>query len=74
MSSEDLPDYLKERIRKWEYDEWEKNSGTKREAHLPSLPKDLRVEAKRIIYLYSLENVSILRNHFVYLSLFHIVF
>ncbi|XP_022559795.1 probable cyclic nucleotide-gated ion channel 12 [Brassica napus] len=57
MSSEDLPDYLKERIRKWEYDEWEKNSGTKREAHLPSLPKDLRVEAKRIIYLYSLENV-----------------
>ncbi|CAN6935260.1 unnamed protein product, partial [Brassica oleracea] len=57
MSSEDLPDYLKERIRKWEYDEWEKNSGTKREAHLPSLPKDLRVEAKRNLYLYSSENV-----------------
>lgn len=53
MPSEDLPDDLEKCI------EWEKTSSIEREAHLRSLPKDLRVEAKRNLYLYSLENVSI---------------
>lgn len=53
MPSEDLPDDLEKCI------EWEKTNSIEREAHLRSLPKDLRVEAKRNLYLYSLENVSI---------------
>lgn len=75
MSSENLTYDLKKRIRKYKYDnQWENNSGTGWEARLRSLPKDLRVETKRL--LFSLESVvsSILRNHFVYLSLFGIVF
>lgn len=51
MPSEDLPDDLEKCI------EWEKTNSIEREAHLRSLPKDLRVEAKRNLYLYSLENV-----------------
>ncbi|XP_023640854.1 probable cyclic nucleotide-gated ion channel 12 isoform X2 [Capsella rubella] len=51
MSYRVLPDYLKERIRRYEDYKWRETRGIEEEAQLRSLPKDLRLETKRHLYL-----------------------
>ncbi|XP_010506649.1 PREDICTED: probable cyclic nucleotide-gated ion channel 12 [Camelina sativa] len=57
MSSRVLPEYLKERIRRYEDYKWRETRGTEEEALLRSLPKDLRLETKRYLYLNMLKRV-----------------
>jgi len=49
---------LKERIRRFEDYKWRRTKGTEEEALLRSLPKDLRLETKRYLYLDMLKRVS----------------
>lgn len=58
MSNRMLPEYLKERIRRYENYKWRKTRGIEEEALLHSLPKDLRLETKRHLYLTLLNSVS----------------
>ncbi|XP_013698228.1 probable cyclic nucleotide-gated ion channel 12 isoform X2 [Brassica napus] len=57
MSNRMLPEYLKERIRRYENYKWRKTRGIEEEALLHSLPKDLRLETKRHLYLTLLNSV-----------------
>ncbi|KAL0741084.1 hypothetical protein Bca4012_082597 [Brassica carinata] len=57
MSNRMLPEYLKERIRRYESYKWRKTRGIEEEALLHSLPKDLRLETKRHLYLTLLNSI-----------------
>ncbi|EFH62754.1 hypothetical protein ARALYDRAFT_315184 [Arabidopsis lyrata subsp. lyrata] len=57
MSYRVIPQYLKERIRRFEDYKWRETKGTEEEALLRSLPKDLRLETKRYLYLDMLKRV-----------------
>uniref|UniRef100_A0A1J3JWY9 Putative cyclic nucleotide-gated ion channel 12 n=1 Tax=Noccaea caerulescens TaxID=107243 RepID=A0A1J3JWY9_NOCCA len=57
MSSRMLPEYLKERIRRHEHYKWRKTRGIEEEALLLSLPKDLRLQTKRHLYMTLLNTV-----------------
>nr|AAD23055.1 putative cyclic nucleotide-regulated ion channel protein [Arabidopsis thaliana] len=57
MSYRVIPEYLKERIRRFEDYKWRETKGTEEEALLRSLPKDLRLETKRYLYLDMLKRV-----------------
>ncbi|XP_010508021.1 PREDICTED: cyclic nucleotide-gated ion channel 11 [Camelina sativa] len=57
MSYRMLPEYLKERIRKYEDYKWRETRGTEEEALLCSLPKYLRLETKCHLYKDMLKRV-----------------
>ncbi|CAA7057787.1 unnamed protein product [Microthlaspi erraticum] len=57
MSYRILPEYLKERIRRYEDYKWRETRGIEEEALLRSLPKDLRLETKRHLCLKLLKIV-----------------
>ena len=58
MSYREIPEYLKERIRRFEDYKWRRTKGTEEEALLRSLPKDLRLETKRYLFLKLLKKVT----------------
>ncbi|KAJ0255482.1 Ion transport domain-containing protein [Hirschfeldia incana] len=58
MSYRKLPDNLKKRIRKYEDGKWQETRGTEEEALLRSLPKDIRLETKRHLYMKLLMRVE----------------
>ncbi|ESQ28594.1 hypothetical protein EUTSA_v10018258mg [Eutrema salsugineum] len=57
MSTRMLPEYLKERIRRYENYKWRETRSIEEEAFLRNLPQDLRLETKRHLYLTLLNNV-----------------
>ncbi|CAH2065620.1 unnamed protein product [Thlaspi arvense] len=57
MSNRMLPEYLKERIRRYENYKWRETRGIEEEAFLRNLPSDLRLETKRHLYLSMLNSV-----------------
>ncbi|CAL9238628.1 unnamed protein product [Arabidopsis halleri] len=59
MSYRNLPDDLKQRIRKYGEYTWKQTRGIKEEALLRSLPIDLRLETKRHLYLNLLKGVPL---------------
>nr|AAD23057.1 putative cyclic nucleotide-regulated ion channel protein [Arabidopsis thaliana] len=61
MSYREIPEYLKERIRRFEDYKWRRTKGTEEEALLRSLPKDLRLETKRYLFLKLLKKVPLLQ-------------
>ncbi|EFH70886.1 hypothetical protein ARALYDRAFT_892778 [Arabidopsis lyrata subsp. lyrata] len=59
MSYRNLPDDLKQRIRKYGEYTWKQTRGIEEEALLRSLPIDLRLETKRHLYLNLLKGVPL---------------
>ncbi|CAN8286089.1 unnamed protein product [Cochlearia groenlandica] len=57
MSNRMLPEYLKDRIRRYENYKWRQTRGIEDETLLLGLPKDLRIETKRHLYLNMLHRV-----------------
>ncbi|CAH2057736.1 unnamed protein product [Thlaspi arvense] len=55
MSYRVLPEYLKERIRGYEDYKWRETRGIEEDALLRSLPKDIRLETKRHLYMQLLK-------------------
>ena len=70
MSHRMLPDFLKERIRRYEQYKWQENRGVEEETLIRNLPKDLRRDIKRHLCIDLLKKVCITHNH---LSI-HLVF
>ncbi|PNX92099.1 cyclic nucleotide-gated ion channel 1-like protein [Trifolium pratense] len=54
-----LPDYMKERIRRYEQYKWQENRGVEEETLIRNLPKDLRRDIKRHLCLDLLKKVPI---------------
>ncbi|XP_024010777.1 cyclic nucleotide-gated ion channel 11 isoform X2 [Eutrema salsugineum] len=59
MSNRMLPEYLKERIRRYEDYKWRETRGTQEEALLRSLPKHLRMDIKRHLCLHLFKRVPL---------------
>ncbi|KAL9304111.1 hypothetical protein ACSQ67_021374 [Phaseolus vulgaris] len=59
MSHRMLPDFLKERIRRYEQYKWQENRGVEEETLIRNLPKDLRRDIKRHLCLDLLKKVPL---------------
>ncbi|XP_047157964.1 cyclic nucleotide-gated ion channel 1-like isoform X1 [Vigna umbellata] len=57
MSHRMLPDFLKQRIRRYEQYKWQENRGVEEETLIRNLPKDLRRDIKRHLCLELLKRV-----------------
>ncbi|XP_004510618.1 cyclic nucleotide-gated ion channel 1-like [Cicer arietinum] len=57
-----LPEYLKQRIRRYEQYKWQENRGVEEETLIRNLPKDLRRDIKRHLCLDLLKKVPIFGN------------
>ncbi|RDX95285.1 putative cyclic nucleotide-gated ion channel 10, partial [Mucuna pruriens] len=62
MSHRMLPDFLKERIRRYEQYKWQENRGVEEETLIRNLPKDLRRDIKRHLCLDLLKKVPMFEN------------
>ncbi|XP_061357102.1 cyclic nucleotide-gated ion channel 1-like isoform X2 [Gastrolobium bilobum] len=62
MSHRMLPDYLKERIRRYEQYKWQENRGVEEETLIRNLPKDLRRDIKSHLCLDLLKKVPMFEN------------
>ncbi|XP_057454795.1 cyclic nucleotide-gated ion channel 1-like isoform X2 [Lotus japonicus] len=57
-----LPDFLKERIRRYEQYKWQENRGVEEETLIRNLPKDLRRDIRRHLCLDLLKKVPMFEN------------
>ncbi|TKY64065.1 Cyclic nucleotide-gated ion channel 1 [Spatholobus suberectus] len=62
MSHRMLPDFLKQRIRRYEQYKWQENRGVEEETLICNLPKDLRRDIKRHLCLDLLRKVPMFEN------------
>ncbi|KAK7275353.1 hypothetical protein RIF29_16466 [Crotalaria pallida] len=62
MSHRMLPDYLKERVRRYEQYKWQENRGVEEETLIRNLPKDLRRDIKRHLCLNLLKKVPMFKD------------
>ncbi|CAJ1950400.1 unnamed protein product [Sphenostylis stenocarpa] len=62
MSHRMLPDFLKQRIRRYEQYKWQENRGVEEETLIRNLPKDLRRDIKRHLCLELLKKVPMFEN------------
>ncbi|CAL0315381.1 unnamed protein product [Lupinus luteus] len=62
MSHRMLPDYLKERVRRYDQYKWQENRGVEEETLIRNLPKDLRRDIKRHLCLDLLKKVPMFEN------------
>ncbi|KHN06303.1 Putative cyclic nucleotide-gated ion channel 13 [Glycine soja] len=62
MSHRMLPDFLKERIRRYEQYKWQENRGVEEETLIRNLPKDLRRDIKRHLCIDLLKKVPMFEN------------
>lgn len=53
-----LPPHLKKRIREYQRDQWQENTGVSMENFFLSLPRDLRSDTKRHICMGAILKVS----------------
>jgi len=70
MSHRMLPDFLKQRIRRYEQYKWQENRGVEEETLIRNLPKDLRRDIKRHLCLDLLKKVCIIHNHLSFTRFF----
>ncbi|KAL2336173.1 hypothetical protein Fmac_010619 [Flemingia macrophylla] len=62
MSHRMLPEFLKQRIRRYEQYKWQENRGVEEEKLIGNLPKDLRRDIKRHLCLELLRKVPLFEN------------
>jgi cyclic nucleotide gated channel len=61
-----LPEYLKERIQRYEQYKWQENRGVEEENLIRNLPKDLRRDIKRHLCLDLLKKVGTIHNTLIF--------
>lgn len=66
-----LPEFMKQRIRRYEQYKWQENRGVEEETLIRNLPKDLRRDIKRHLCLDLLKKVGII---YMIISFFTLVF
>lgn len=61
-----LPEFMKQRIRRYEQYKWQENRGVEEETLIRNLPKDLRRDIKRHLCLDLLKKVGIIHNNLIF--------